>query len=98
MVPPVSEFGYNGSGRGFLTRVMPSLTAQITSLAGPNGGESFLNCGIESGGWTPPPVKLDDLVMVNLSEALQDPDSPFKNCEPYLPLFNQYGDQTGSKS
>ena len=71
-------------------------TDDITPEAGPNGSEAFLNCGVESGGWTPPPVEINDLVTMDLSEALKDPNSPFKNCQAYVSLFEQYGKQTGS--
>ena len=72
-----------------------SRTAKITPLTGPNGAESFLNCGVEGSGWTPPPVTVGDLIAMDLATALKAPNTPFKNCAPYVSLFEQYGGQFG---
>ena len=72
-------------------------TENITPSAGPNGSEEFLNCGVEGAGWTPPPLKVKDVIARDLSDALQDPNSPLKNCKPYVSLFEQYGNQFGGK-
>ncbi|KAI0790790.1 glycoside hydrolase family 23 protein [Abortiporus biennis] len=55
--------------------------ADTTSDNGPNGSEDWINCGIhEPGGWNPPPVKLDDLHIVDFEDALKDSKSPFHAC------------------
>lgn len=75
---------------------MPSgATKQITAGGGPNGRQEWLNCGINSGGWTPPPVKLSDLVVVSLRDSLKSKDSPFHACGPYLDIFEKYAKQYG---
>lgn len=74
----------------------PAFTAgDITATSGPNGDIDWLNCGVTGNGWTPQQVTVDDLVVVDLADALQDPNSPFKACEQYLDLFQQYGGQYG---
>lgn len=66
-----------------------------TKTSGPNGSIDFLNCGIDSGGWTPPSIHIKDVVVKSLSEAIQSSDSPFHACKPYVGFFNRYGDQYG---
>ncbi|EKM54504.1 glycoside hydrolase family 23 protein [Phanerochaete carnosa HHB-10118-sp] len=70
-------------------------TEQITATAGPNGAESWLNCGIQGAGWNPPPMQVSDVVSKDLNDALSEPNSPFANCEPYVSYFYQYGGQYG---
>jgi len=55
------------------------------------GEEDWLNCGLSTSpeGWNPPPLKLADIVYVELDEALKDPNTPYKACEPYLDVFNR---------
>lgn len=70
---------------------------EVTATSGPNGDIDWLNCGVTGGGWNPPFVKVDEIITQELSSAVQDPNSPFKACEAYVPLFEQYGGQFGSK-
>ncbi|GAA5920242.1 hypothetical protein JCM1841_000438 [Sporobolomyces salmonicolor] len=65
----------------------------------PNGAESWLNCGISkndpSSGWTPPNgVTLDHITTVSIEHALAT-NSVWKPCEPFIPLFEQIGIETG---
>ncbi|KAF8332080.1 lysozyme-like domain-containing protein [Cantharellus anzutake] len=73
----------------------PNGSKQTTSTNGPNGQESWLNCGIDASGWTPPSATPSDLIYVPLAQALQDDQSPFKACKDFLPYFSQYGNQYG---
>lgn len=61
-------------------------TEQITKTTGPNGSQDYLNCGLYGAGWTPPSLKLSDITVVPLDEALEDPNTPFGACKPYLSL------------
>ncbi|PPR05822.1 hypothetical protein CVT26_010102 [Gymnopilus dilepis] len=70
-------------------------TKQVTKLSGPNGDIDWLNCGFEGGGWTPPFIRVQDIVTQPLSSALKSPNSPFKACSPYISIFEKYGDQHG---
>ncbi|PPQ77198.1 hypothetical protein CVT25_011044 [Psilocybe cyanescens] len=71
-------------------------TQQTTALTGPNGRLDWLMCGFETpGGWQPPYVRIQDLITHSLSSALQSPNSPFKACNPYLHIFEKYGQQFG---
>lgn len=70
---------------------------QITATTGPNGEESWFNCGIEGSGWTPPPMNVSDVVSKDLNDALSEPNSPFSNCGPYVSYFYQYASQYGGK-
>lgn len=88
------------TGTVFITRVRSCLTcilAQITSLSGPNGNIDFLNCGLTSGGWTPPLVHIDDIVSVELSQVAYNPGSAFSACQDFVPLFEKYGQQYGGR-
>jgi len=73
----------------------PRATARTTRLSGPNGHIDWLNCGIENGGWRPPNLHVNDLVVVSLSEAIQKPGSPFMACARFFTFFNRYGNQFG---
>lgn len=53
----------------------------------PNGSIDFLNCGINSGGWKPPHVEVNELVMASPDQAIQNPT--FSPCVKYLDLFKQ---------
>lgn len=47
----------------------------------------WLNCGInDANGWTPPDVKLKDILVMSLDEALEEENSPFQACKPYLSM------------
>ena len=59
----------------------------------PNGAEDWLNCGLTSGGWSPPHLGLDQLVTQTLHA-----DGVFAPCAPYFWAFEQYGNANGSKS
>lgn len=59
----------------------------------PNGAEDWLNCGLTSGGWSPPHLGLDQLVTQSLHA-----DGVFAPCAPYFWAFEQYGNANGSKS
>lgn len=59
----------------------------------PNGAQDWLNCGLNSGGWSPPHVTLNQLVTKELN-----PHGVFAPCTAYFDLFRQYGGEFGSKS
>ena len=56
----------------------------------PNGSEAWINCGLESGGWTPPMVTVDQLNAQPLTA-----DGPFAACVDYFGYFETYGAQNG---
>ncbi|KAA1476030.1 lysozyme-like protein [Dentipellis sp. KUC8613] len=70
-------------------------TKNVKATSGPNGGIKWLNCGIDGAGWTPPYVKVTDLVTMDLSAAIADPNSPFKACSDFVWLFEKYGGKYG---
>jgi len=70
-------------------------TTKITTDAGPNGSESWLNCGVTGSGWNPPKVLVSEIVFVSLPDALQSSSSPFQACSQFVDLFEQYGQQFG---
>lgn len=51
----------------------------------PNGTQDFLNCGVESGGWSPPDVKLSDLKMLSPEQAGES--KLFAPCKKHLWAF-----------
>ena len=57
-----------------------------------------MNCGLTEGGWNPPQVTVNDVVTVNLYDALKDPNTPFKACSKYIDTFVNYANQHGSES
>ena len=59
----------------------------------PNGSEDWLNCGINSGGWTPPFLGLHDVKAAPLTA-----DGIFAPCADYIWAFEQYGGEFGSES
>jgi len=73
-------------------------TSRITTLSGPNGNIDWLNCGINRGGWQPPFIRIDQVKVVSLSEAIKSPSSPFRACSRFVPLFNRYAGQFGIPS
>ncbi|KZV82589.1 lysozyme-like protein [Exidia glandulosa HHB12029] len=78
----------------FLCDGKPSgATVETTQTGGPNGDEDWLNCGLESGGWSPPPLTVDQIVYVDLDKALEDSKSPYHACEQYIDIFKKYGQQ-----
>ncbi|KAL0956375.1 hypothetical protein HGRIS_002523 [Hohenbuehelia grisea] len=70
-------------------------TKKTTAVSGPNGNIDWLNCGLESGGWNPQYVRIEDIVTVPLDDALKSPSSPFKACKDFVPIFDKYGAQFG---
>jgi hypothetical protein len=64
-----------------------------SSPGAPNGAEEWLNCGIHSGGWTPPYLALNQVVAADLNA-----NGIFAPCAPYFDLFTQYGGEFGSES
>ncbi|KAH7108433.1 lysozyme-like protein [Auriculariales sp. MPI-PUGE-AT-0066] len=82
-----SDFQCDGKSNG--------ATTEISQKVGPNGEEDWLNCGLSSSpnGWNPPPLKMKDIVYVELEEALKDDSSPYHACAPYLDTFNKYAQQ-----
>ncbi|KAJ7163599.1 lysozyme-like protein [Mycena crocata] len=81
----VDRCGYNGASK------------QITSDAGPNGSLDWLNCGITDGGWNPPRMTVDQIVAVDLAQALKSPDTPFSACAKYVRMFEKYANMYGLK-
>ncbi|KAF9222574.1 glycoside hydrolase family 23 protein [Gyrodon lividus] len=70
-------------------------TQEITALSGPNGNINFLNCGLTSGGWTPPLIHVNDIVSVGLSQVAYNEGSAFFPCKDYVPIFENYGQKYG---
>ena len=50
---------------------------------------------MNDGGWHPPFVTINDVVTVDLNEAIQKPNSPFKACQDFVWAFQQYGNENG---
>jgi hypothetical protein len=82
----VSRCGSNGA------------TKKITSTTGPNGDIDWLNCGITGSGWNPPFITVNDIVAVDLSQAVKEPGTPFSACGQFVSLFEKYADQYGLKA
>ncbi|KAI9572139.1 glycoside hydrolase family 23 protein [Boletus coccyginus] len=68
---------------------------QITALSGPNGNIDFLNCGLTSGGWTPPLILINGIISVKPSQVAYNPGSAFSACKDFVSLFEEYGRQYG---
>jgi hypothetical protein len=66
-------------------------TSKPTKTSGPNGSIEFLNCGIDGGGWNPPHISIDQLIVKPLSDA----GSVFNNCKKYMSIFNDAADKYG---
>ena len=77
---------------------LPHLLEKLTATTGPNGSEGWFNCGIEGGGWTPPPFTVDEVVTKDLAAAVAEKNSPFTNCAPYIDDFYAAQGKYGSKS
>lgn len=96
---PADNHSGGGSSGGILTGNSKCgsshATATTTKTSGPNGSIDFLNCGINAGGWTPPSIHINDVIVKPLSEAIKSPGSPFRACAPFVSLFNKYGGQFG---
>lgn len=76
---------------------LTSRSVQITALSGPNGNIDFLNCGLTSGGWTPPLIHISDIVGVELSQVAYNSGSTFSPCKDFVFLFEKYGRQYGGQ-
>ena len=77
---------------------LTSILVHTTRTTGPKRDEDCMNCGIHSGsGWKPPMVKISDLMMIDLQDAVKTSDSPFKACKKYIPFFEKYGKQYGGE-
>ncbi|KAJ7045718.1 lysozyme-like protein [Mycena alexandri] len=70
-------------------------TTKISSSAGPNGAEEWLNCGVSGSGWKPPFMTAKDIISKDLGDALKDSNSPFKACAAYVSIFEKYAAQHG---
>ncbi|KAF8806281.1 lysozyme-like protein [Phlegmacium glaucopus] len=70
-------------------------TKEPSATSGPNGSEDWLNCGITGGGWTPPLIRIDQVIAMDLDQAIGTPGSPFQKCSPFIGLFKQYAWQHG---
>lgn len=68
-------------------------TAETSKTCGPNGDIEWLNCGVTGGGWNPPNVGVNDLVVKDLRSVLGQPNNIFKNCAPYVDLFEEFSSQ-----
>ncbi|KIP04207.1 glycoside hydrolase family 23 protein [Phlebiopsis gigantea 11061_1 CR5-6] len=62
-------------------------TEKLTATTGPNGSEDWFNCGIESGGWTPPPFTVNEVITKDLAAAVAEKNSPFSNCAAFIDDF-----------
>jgi hypothetical protein len=62
---------------------------------GPNGAMSFLNCGIDNGGWSPPFIHINELVAADLGTAIGSGHSPFGACRDYVDRFYAIGGEFG---
>ncbi|KAG8934087.1 hypothetical protein FRC03_004909 [Tulasnella sp. 419] len=71
-------------------------TAKTTKTTGPNGSIDFLNCGIHSGGWTPPKITVKNLIY----KSLDNPNvrKTFAPCTKYFDKFEQYAKANGFPS
>ncbi|KAJ7594024.1 glycoside hydrolase family 23 protein [Mycena floridula] len=70
-------------------------TKKSTATSGPNGSLGWLNCGIDGSGWKPPYISVNDIIAVDLDDALKDPKSPYKQCSEYVWIFIKYGHANG---
>ncbi|KAM0788801.1 hypothetical protein ACM66B_002889 [Microbotryomycetes sp. NB124-2] len=94
----------SSSGKGLIgytdSRCGPSgATAETTNSGGPNGAESWLNCGMSQsspdGEWNPPYLTLDQLTVKSLDDALKMDNSAFSACAPYVDMFDRVGKEVG---
>ncbi|OAV87081.1 hypothetical protein PTTG_10010 [Puccinia triticina 1-1 BBBD Race 1] len=68
-------------------------TRSITESSGPNGSESFLNCGITGDGWKPAHVTISMLTHISLDQ--EPAKSTFAPCQKFRPLFEKHGQDHG---
>ncbi|KAK4057881.1 hypothetical protein OIO90_001100 [Microbotryomycetes sp. JL221] len=99
-----SDNGSTSGGKGLIgysdSRCGASgATSDSTDSTGPNGSESFLNCGMSKsspdGEWSPPYLSLDQLSFKSLDEAISMDNSAFSPCAPLVSKFDQIGSETG---
>lgn len=76
--------GYGLFGFSDKTCGSSGATEQVTKTTGPNGSMDFLNCGLYGNGWTPPTLSLDNILAMPLDEALEDPNTPYGPCKPFV--------------
>lgn len=79
-----------GSAVGLLQISSTACGACPSTSDAPNGAEWWLNCNIDSSGWNPPHVTLNQLVAADLSA-----NGVFSPCAQYIDQFNQAGADTG---
>lgn len=75
----------SGSGAGLLGLSFGSCGSSGATSDYPNGSQDFLNCGVTSGGWTPPNVKLSQLEIISSTDAASS--SVFAPCKNILWAF-----------
>ncbi|KAI7943143.1 hypothetical protein MJO29_012987 [Puccinia striiformis f. sp. tritici] len=68
-------------------------TRSITESSGPNGSESFLNCGISGDGWKPAHVTMPMITHISLDQ--EPAKSTFAPCQKFRPLFEKHGNAHG---
>lgn len=66
---------------------MLPVSATVSKSSGPNGEQDWFNCNLNSG-WTPPVMKLDQIVSISMEDALGMSDNQFGACSKYLDIFN----------
>ncbi|KAK0212868.1 hypothetical protein DFS33DRAFT_1377320 [Desarmillaria ectypa] len=76
------------------------VTESTTATSGKMGRIDYFNCGISGSGWTPPYMSIDQVApfIMDLPEAIKKPDSPFKSCEQFLPIFEKCAQTFGVPS
>lgn len=80
-----SSSSSSASGSGLFGFSFGSCGSSDANDNQPNGAQSFLNCGLTSGGWSPPKLNLDQLKIISSTAAA---DSPvFAPCKPLLWAF-----------
>lgn len=68
-------------------------TSAVTVSSGPNGHESFLNCGISGNGWNPPEVTMSMVKSISLDQ--EPAKTTFSPCLKFRYLFEKYGKSYG---
>ena len=82
----------------FLMLISDITIEDVTATSGPNGNIDWLNCGVTGSGWTPPLIRVSQVIAANLTKAAQNPQSAFTSCQQFIPLFEQYGKQMDGTS
>lgn len=82
-----------------LILVISTSLVNITLSSGPNGSQDWLDCGLETTGWKPQLITLDDLIYHHdLEAAMAQASSPFKACAGWLDIINKYSQQFNGTS